>query len=688
LVAGLAALDSAAANKVRIEALDAAYKAADELLQAQIDTLKNRVTDCEEAISKIASALTKEVTGIEIQGTYNDIFGYFALPVGIQSNMLAAYWGNFDALVAFPVGDGAESAEWVGGVAKATSAELAAIGFTQETYAPGLVFDESEGNAGKVYLTVNPSNVDFTGKDISLRTSDNMLSTVTLGELTPSTTRLMWGFTRANSENSFYEATATIKKEDATKNSLVFDLASVKDAVKSVLNNWREPSKIDKSALANAVYKNVQQSLPRLGVQATWVDEITGENKTYVSKYDLGAFTYKPLGFDFLYGSDFSTYVEKVKSKVDGKVHAVESELKALLKFDLGFQNLPTSINLSINPATKVMTATVTTDQKLPKSTLFETIKTWLDQLQSVKPAIDSDPTKQPHLVYHYYVLDEASTAVNHVYKQENGENKKAQSSDKLPAGITNNNGDFVEYNYGDVYEMSVDISNVNIVYNLEDLAFGENDFIQVGEQIATAKVDITNFINEMNASIAGVNTDLTNMLTAVNGLQGKIDSKLNQISNMISGYTQRILNVTDKVFGYASSLLKNPNRFLQPLMFATTDAEKVVALSNEKLLPTPIQAGADVALFPTSMTGELVAPAYKKYIAVTSVEGGSVSAAQINAAVEDFNKVVNGNKYNQTSALVFKSDASWKGTTVEILYEALGYNGKVAGRKYYITFK
>jgi hypothetical protein len=71
----------------------------------------------------------------------------------------------------------------------------------------------------------------------------------------------------------------------------------------------------------------------------------------------------------------------------------------------------------------------------------------------------------------------------------------------------------------------------------------------------------------------------------------------------------------------------------------------------------------------------------------VTKVTGGSLTADQINA-IEGFNTVLDGNAYNQSKPLIIKADDSFKGATVEIIYEALGYNGKVAGRKYYITFK
>jgi uncharacterized coiled-coil DUF342 family protein len=654
---------------VTLGELEKAYEKADSSLAAKLDSLCNEVsnlkesfdslckevTDLKEQVEQIKDLARKEITGIEIQGTYNNVFGYFALPVGVQSNILAAYWGQFDAPVVFPVGDN-ESAMWVGGIAKATSSELPTPKNGKFEAGRGLAFDESEGNAGTVYVTVNPSNVDFTGKTIDLRTSNNKLAPVTLGTLNPSDKLLMWGLTRANSANSFYEAKATISKQDIGNTTLKFDMASVKSAVKEIINNWRNPSNINKTELANAVYKNMQQNVARLGVQATWEDAITGQQKSYVSKYDLAAITAKPLGFDFLYGSDFSPYVTKIQDKVTGKIHALESDIKSLLVFNLGLEGLPTSIDLKVNPSKTVFTADVFAAGTLPKEVVITGLNEFINELKSAKPSISKDADKQPHLVYTY---KDGTT-----------------SKDELAEG----------YGFGDVKRMSVDIDNVEIIYDINTTPAVSVTNYNEGDKIATAKVDISEFINDMNASIGASTAGLNQMLDAVNGLQGKIDSKLAQISNMISSYSAQLLKYTDKVFGVAASLLKNPNRFLQPALFAS-NGDKVLNLSTEALMPTQVVTGGQIALFPTSFTGELVAPAFKKYIAVTKVTGGSLSREQINA-IEGFNTVLDGNAYNQSKPLIINADDSWKGATVEIIYEALGYNGKVAGRKYYITFK
>ena len=590
---------------LKVEDIEKAYKEADEKLQAQIDTLKEDVAELQKNLDKVVAAMRTEITGIEIQATYNPIFGEFALPAGIQTNVLAAFYGQFDFDGKFPVGDGDDEDYWVGGVAKVSSSELPALKGAAFTPSKGIVVsgyddDETLAYAGRVYLTVNPSNVDFTGKEFTLRKSNNDTVPVALAALERDNTELKWGYTRGLDVdfNGFYSAVATISKDDVENIALQHDFSGSKAALKQALQNWRDPSKINKTELANIVLRNMQQDISRLGVQAVWKDTLTGKNKAYVSKYDLAAVTAKPLGFDFLYGQDdiFTKYVEKIQNKFNNKVHYYESDLKSFLVFDLGLGSDPVSINIHFSAS----------DNRL-------------------------------------YVI-----ANDRIPKQVNGGTGSATT-----AGV-------------------VTIDNVDV------------DYYEQGDTIAY--VNLGEFLADLNNSVSSSTSGLNTFLDNVNGLQGRVDKKLGDISSKISAYVSTLLKWSDRAFAKANALLKAPNRYLRPAMFATTDADKVVLLSTESVLPTRVAAGTEIALFPTSYTGEIVAPALKKYVAVVNVEGGNATVESINNAVEQFNTVLDGDAYNQVKPIYFKTDDSMKGATIEIIYEALGYNGLVAGKKYFIT--
>ena len=105
--------------------------------------------------------------------------------------------------------------------------------------------------------------------------------------------------------------------------------------------------------------------------------------------------------------------------------------------------------------------------------------------------------------------------------------------------------------------------------------------------------------------------------------------------------------------------------------------------------MPTVLEV-ANCVVVPTSYTGELLVPAFKKYVAVTNVFDGDESAqdgcADCIAALEaansgDLNKVLAGT----TNVVEF---AGKSGYTYEITYSALDYSGKYSNVKYYVTVK
>jgi hypothetical protein len=104
------------------------------------------------------------------------------------------------------------------------------------------------------------------------------------------------------------------------------------------------------------------------------------------------------------------------------------------------------------------------------------------------------------------------------------------------------------------------------------------------------------------------------------------------------------------------------------------------------------VQKGQKIEFRPTTLTAELVAPAYKKYVAVSgawSVDDVNDTKPAVVKQLNDDNKVLNtvfnGAEYNAENGFVFDTANIPAGTVVEFIYECLGYNGKVAGKKYYI---
>lgn len=307
------ALDSIGKVDAKVADLEQAMKDADAKLQAQIDTLKDRVAAVEEDVEKlktdvdnILGTLKKQITGVIIQATYSPVLGNGSLPLGIQTNLLAAYAGKAVANVSFPSIYDEDYADGSTVLTEGDQTYLQGLGFwpgevslTKGDY----VISEKEGNAGKLYVTVNPTNIDFEGTDFDLVNSKGQISRMKLGNLQACDEVLNFGWTRsANiekaSSNGFYVADATVAKEDIANLSANINAKKFEEAFKEQL--YGEGAGFVKYAaamdLARAVYGSLEP-LQRFGVRAEWQDTIG--LRSYTSAYDIAATVVSPLGFGF-----------------------------------------------------------------------------------------------------------------------------------------------------------------------------------------------------------------------------------------------------------------------------------------------------------------------------------------------------------------------------------------------------
>ncbi len=290
-------------------------------LEDRVDSLEGRVDKVEEdietingKIEKIENSMAKFISGIVLNGTYNPVFGEINLPVDVRSNILAAFHGyTNDNGVMFPADKSsyyASEADWnrIKGdweilknvknpIKKAGAQTLVAL-------------DGKEGNAGTLYLTVNPTNRNFEGTEFTMINSRNEESNVKLSPLKKSDHKIMFGWDRARQEgeqspNGFYETKATITAQDVNNDGrlhLSLDLADAKEVLKDV-RNWENG--ISATNIATTFYQNVHNVLEADAVKATWTDDVTGEQMSVVSQYGIGAVTVKPLGFAFMKDANY-----------------------------------------------------------------------------------------------------------------------------------------------------------------------------------------------------------------------------------------------------------------------------------------------------------------------------------------------------------------------------------------------
>ena len=117
---------------------------------------------------------------------------------------------------------------------------------------------------------------------------------------------------------------------------------------------------------------------------------------------------------------------------------------------------------------------------------------------------------------------------------------------------------------------------------------------------------------------------------------------------------------------------------------------------SRDYLAPTQIEKGKKIIFYPTTLTGEIVAPAFKKYVAISGVwkvsdiystDNAKDANDAVNAAAgkKYLNTVFDGAEFNIQNGIEINTGDLKAGYVYEFIYECLGYNGMVAGKKYYI---
>lgn len=207
----------------------------------------------------------------------------------------------------------------------------------------------------------------------------------------------------------------------------------------------------------------------------------------------------------------------------------------------------------------------------------------------------------------------------------------------------------------GLIKDVDVEIGDINF----------SNATIKVGEKEQT--YDIVVSMDEFNRVINDVNNNVENMIGGVNDLIDKVNGYVQSIDGQV---ITRLNNYIKKF----EHLLTKSNSLLQPTMLYTAQNGNWNQLPNVKTAAAHLKLNggkASTVFVATSYTGELLAPAYKKYVHVNGPEGATVTGANIN-------KVIDGNIYK----IGFEAN---KPGTYEIVYEAVDYSGKTVKRTFYV---
>ena len=568
--------------------LEAAFKAADKALevkmQAQIDDIKTK-------LNKFFNTLINMLTGIELQATESPITGYenFSF-LGAEAHILGTYYGTAAKAVSMGGEDIADEANQV-------------------------LIDKTSGeNAGVIYATLNPSNVDFTGCTFKVVNSQGEEAPFT-ATVVKSNRVLKYGVSRASNSNLYaIKINLSAKNLEAAKTWTSSDAAALKDVAKNVLDKLRQPgtTRLNIGDAATTIARTFNNRLTAYALQAEqkYTDANGKEQtRTITSKMSLAATAIKPVSYNFLKDN------ETLKNLDLPSFPTIQSKLNFNdYKFNWtpieGLDTVKTSVTLKDMPDINNIKVKLDGEIVVPKPTVDP--KVWLVGKETVTGKVNEDGT---------VTIDFGQLGAK------------------------------AEVNIGDV--------KVN------------PDGIKVTVDTSATKdmtYDVEIPMDEFNKIIDNINSQVGNMIGNVNGIVDKVQN----YAEIIDGrYITGINNFIQKF----ENLLRKSNSLLQPAMFYVTNGGSwgQLARESEGASYLKLQGGkASTVLVASSYTGEIFAPAYKKYVHVTDApDGAHVTGVNLN-------KVIDGNLHK----IGFEAD---KAGTYEITYEAVDYSGFKVAKKFYV---
>ena len=721
--------------------------------KGQVDSLETRVQELEaykkkfdklqEEIKQLKESLAKLITGIIVQGTYNPLYGTFALPVGVNSNVLVAYHGmyNGSAPLGFPTDDPTNyifkdqvltEDDW-----EMIDASKKGMFEAYKVNGGTALLSDAADNAGKLYLTINPNTVDFKDVPVSLVNSQDEESGIKLQNLRRSDKVLTFGYTRA-ADNGFYEVDAHLDAADIAKVTMKVEpglatafkeaFGAVKKDVGTALNKGTitvATSAPKLATLAGKLYNQFNGILPAEAVKASYTD-VNGTHNVY-SNYGVAATAIKPLSFAF--GKDFDyKYLpgyKQINNFIDGMNARIKKEIKVRLKNN----NIVDKImlakieylrldSLKIDKAdfTVYINDSIYVGDQWVKMNFNDTIPYTLEIPFTYEAGV-AVPSQQITIAPQTVIAD--GSAYN---------SKETEEGDTVTALVIPLVGPSGETDYGNVTvpladigfsvvgttdEINVYTKDTVITVKIDTLIKNEVQIpikltdvltrvelgkipvhleVNLTEQFSGETGLVTNLLNQIKQQFKNVNdmlVPMNNLLTAVQDQLVQLQTTDSPIDKALDKVVNGVKNFLDKINNLGVKGINSINRFIQPVMIVNAGRARIASGAYSQAT----EVGSSVTLHPTTFTGEIVTPCFKKHVAVTNVfktGAKTTDNAFTNGSYKDelmrvngqpnMNAVLEGGLSTAITLTGLKDDL-----TYEIAYSALDYSGNIVTRKYYI---
>ena len=659
-----------------------------DVLQEEVDEVKANLAGIEKTLGLVKEYLNNQITSVVLNGAYSPVVGYFSLPTGVKSNILAAYYGEAANDFHFPT---TRTAYNVAGSVCFSDEDFAVMGI-EETLYPGGVIVAEGANAGKLYMTLNPAEVSLAGKSFALVNSLGEESPVKISNVKVSEDKLAFGYTRG--AVALYEAEAAIAAEDVEAAKLRVELSGLKDALKDLVT---VSDGVNVSDLVTTLYTVVNDIADANAVQATWADSY-GAHTVY-SDFGLAAVAVKPLGYNFLADVNVQSMpgYNRAMNFLNGMYDRLFTSIKVRIP-DFGINNL-------VLPEIKKIEIAELSDELLAKFkvTVHETVTVKVPVKMDVTvpaPKMD-DVTVDIPGVEVTVTEKKVQTTVKEQWVTvpgqevevtlEDGSIAKAMTKPQqvkieardvevtVPAGTYTTDGTTVTIK-GD--QLLIKDFVVSIDEQVEtDVVIGPFEY-DMSEAVKDLYGDLTGSIEDVNDMLAGLQNfmdEVNVMLDQLKGYENKVENVLDAVEVKVKKNLNKYLDkLNAKVCGFINSF----NGRLQPTMLVST-VDGFTMLSSMMGAPTVVD-NASAVFVPTSYTAEILAPASKKFVAVTKAydANGNADLAAVKAAnAGEFATVLPGG----TRTVQFNGKS---GYTYEITYSAVDFYGMISTSKYYVKVK
>ncbi|MCH5225919.1 MAG: hypothetical protein J1D77_07945 [Muribaculaceae bacterium] len=578
--------------------------------------------------------LSKRPSSVGISQTFNPMFGTINLPVGLKSTVLAGYVYKSNTSVSFP-------GIMYGNLASAVQAYISetefnnTVGAIKAIYPNSLdlaageyAFSDTEdfGNLGGAILTINPANLDLESDDYTLELVNSAGDVVLTNEGDSK------GLEIAPYDGDILTFGAT--RADESNNLYKLCANAEDDTFSGLLIDFDDEKSEVKAAFKQLIQNKDLSNIAHFG--EVLLDAINDKVPAYAVKISWDEEEYASYDAEGNGVGTPTTITNYVTTDYD---------LAAVVAHPLSYG---TNIGSQI-PSGK----------KLP---MISPLTEYLDRISNkLNISFDEVEGVDPVVIY-IEVIEVPADAEEHANElmlvfHENDENGEVI-------------GEPVYY----------DPAQGNIAMDqaaLEELA----NALVGGYNNQVVNSDIVKSIND---AIDSVNDALSDVEGQVGDFQDYL--KKAQDSKLLT-YGQKLVDLYNQVAEKVNNFLADPNHYLQVMaVYSAADGAHHLSTLYGDPVHFDSSKGDGFTIYASSYNGDVIVPSYKKYVAITAVDGVALTAANSDnynggENAEFLNTLLNG----QVNRIPFYISDDMVGHTLTITYLSVDYRGKCSMQNYYV---